>query len=164
MGLPVAKIPENTQKTSTSKAGMSHGINNMSQKGGLDRKLECPLESTKLGLHRMHGGARAKARMLFGISKSRQSTVDHRPVQQIPKAGMSFRINKTGAYLEGTKEVVFWSKYAWEWNKLTGDSSRRGRRIDERRERGQNEAEGTSRKPLRSAIEIHCGRKRTWFQ
>ena len=38
------------------KAGMSHGINNMSQKGGLDRKLESPLESTKRGLHRMQGG------------------------------------------------------------------------------------------------------------
>ena len=34
------------------KAGMSHGINNISQKGGLHPKLECPLDSTKGGLHR----------------------------------------------------------------------------------------------------------------
>jgi len=74
----LAKILENTQKTSTPKAGMSHGISNMSQKRGLERKLECPLESTKLGLHPMHGGARAKAGMWFGINKTRRPTLERR--------------------------------------------------------------------------------------
>ena len=65
-----AEIPENTERHPRSKAGMSHGINNMSQKGGLERKLECPLESTKSGLHGMPGGARSKAGIPFVINRS----------------------------------------------------------------------------------------------
>jgi hypothetical protein len=42
-----SKMPENRKKHPRSKAGMLHGINNIGQKWGLHRKLECPLESTK---------------------------------------------------------------------------------------------------------------------
>jgi hypothetical protein len=54
-GLPWRKTPENTQKNiHTPKAEMLSGISDLSQKWGLDPKPECPLESTKVGLHRMH--------------------------------------------------------------------------------------------------------------
>jgi hypothetical protein len=53
-GLAWRKTPENTQKNiHTRKARISGGINNLSQKRGLHRKPECPLESIKGGLHRM---------------------------------------------------------------------------------------------------------------
>jgi len=43
---------ENAKNIHTPKARMSHGISEISQKWGLDRKPECPLGSTKGGLHR----------------------------------------------------------------------------------------------------------------
>ena len=69
-----AQMPENRKKHPRPKAGMSHGINNMSPKWGLERKLECPLESAKQGLHRKRGRATPKAGMSFEINK--KSTVD----------------------------------------------------------------------------------------
>jgi hypothetical protein len=44
----------NAKNIHTPKARMFIRINELSQKWGLDRKPECPLGSTKGGLHRMH--------------------------------------------------------------------------------------------------------------
>ena len=46
------KYPKTRKKHPQPKAGISHGINKINQKRGLDPKLKCPLESVKTGLHR----------------------------------------------------------------------------------------------------------------
>ena len=50
--VPGSLIAQGTQKNTPPKLGMSRRINDISQKRGLDPKLECPLQSTKRGLHR----------------------------------------------------------------------------------------------------------------
>ena len=46
--------PKKRKNIHGAKAPMSHGIINLSQKLGLDRKPECPLKSIKRGLHRTY--------------------------------------------------------------------------------------------------------------
>ncbi|HEV2425954.1 MAG TPA: hypothetical protein VGZ29_14085 [Terriglobia bacterium] len=44
--LMARKTPKNAKNIHATKAGMSHGISGVGQKWGLDRKPECPLETT----------------------------------------------------------------------------------------------------------------------
>jgi hypothetical protein len=85
------------EKHPRSKAGMSNQINNLSQKWGLDRKLECPLQSTKRGLHRKRGRARPKAGICFRISEAGRGEIREVRFVATPKAGTSFGINNRPA-------------------------------------------------------------------
>jgi hypothetical protein len=99
------KARENTTfLTPTTQNAFLFRINNIPGMCGLGRKLECPLESAKRGLHaRKNQQRRQSGNVLWNQRHDSNSRNARAPIRRAMRTGMSFRINKTGDHRQTSK-------------------------------------------------------------